>query len=582
MLTYNRPVLLNKIVSCPTPDRVKITSGAKAKNSALTEFLRERGIDANAIRQRYEQNIEQNSATTTEDVTEDTVVTISGSAATAAERRRNRAAEAAAASRARRKSKKKKRDDDSDEDFEDVIAHITRPQPGQIEFCAECSNRFTVTAYSRAAPDGEGLLCHSCGSKYAKEEKIQKKTQISSRKKKKSIAAALLDKQTAAVPKLQDMCIKIIAKYIDDVEMLGDIGDLNMEKIARILSRNRSLKDNTMKLFLGPTIKRLQFWDCSNLSSSSFELIASYCPKIESLTLSMCGQMADEVMDYYGSHFTQLRSLTINGGFLITADCWARFFKAKGSQLVKVSISNTLRFNTKSIESLAEHCGSSLEELTFSRVGSLTTEDLEKYLHKFPKLTSLELSYMRAVVKDGGFIVDVLKLIGPQLLTLNLDDGGDLSDAVLTSGIRPHCSTLQNLSLSLCESFTDAGFRELFADWSQNQGLINANFSRCTNVGDDGMQAFLEHSCKTVVVLNLNSMYLLTAATLQLMAASDCEFLSQLDLGFLRCVTDAEVELLMNKCKSLQFMEVYGNMRVTELAKIRQGVTVVGRPSDSL
>ncbi|KAK9238304.1 hypothetical protein V1525DRAFT_118682 [Lipomyces kononenkoae] len=547
-------------------------SRVRGPNSALTEFLRERGIDANAIRHRYEETLQQQASASS-----DTVVTVSGSSATS--RSRSREVETTVASSSRSRKRTKKKHEDSDDEGE-VLARMARPRPGQIEFCAECQCRFTVTAYSKAARDGNGLLCHSCGSKYAQEEKQQKKTQISSRKRKKSIAAALLDKQEFAVPKLQDMCIKLIARYIEDVEMLGDIGDFNMEKIARILSRNRSLKDNTLKLFLNPSIKRLHFWDCSNLCSDSLELIGSYCPLVESLTLSMCGQMTDKVIDYYSTNLRNLHSLTINGGFLITSGCWLRFFDAIGSQLNRFSLANTLRFNRESLEAIVRNCSGTLEELSLSRVGSLKVEDISLLL-QLPRLTALELSYMRDAITDD-IMIDLLRTFGPQLVTLNLDDSGDLTDKFLLEGVRPHCGRLQNLSLALCDGFTDIGVRDVFKDWEVNNGLINANFSRCVNVGDAGIQALIDHSAKTLVVLNLNSIYKLTSATFQLLASSDCEFLSHLDFGFVHCVGDEEIEVLTERCKSLQLIEAYGNIRITELAKIKRGVKVAGRQSDSL
>ncbi|KAK9388860.1 hypothetical protein V1515DRAFT_596274 [Lipomyces mesembrius] len=547
-------------------------SRVRGPNSALTEFLRERGIDANAIRHRYEETLQQQATGSSE-----TVVTISGSSATS--RSRSREVETTVSSSSRSRKRTKKKHEDSDDEGE-ILARMTRPRPGQIDFCAECQCRFTVTAYSKPARDGNGLLCHSCGSKYAQEEKQQKKTQISSRKRKKSIAAALLDKQEFAVPKLQDLCVKVIAKYIEDVEILGDIGDFNMEKIARILSRNRSLKDNTLKLFLNPSIRRLHLWDCSNLSSDSLELIGSYCPLLESLTLSMCGQITDKVIDYYSTNLRNLHSLTINGGFLITSGCWVRFFDTIGSQLVRFSLANTLRFNRESLQALVRNCSATVEELSLSRVGSLKNEDIPVLL-QLRELTALELSYMRDAITDDD-LIDLLRVIGPRLVTLNLDDSGDLTDKFLLEGVRPYCGRLQNLSLALCDGFTDAGVRDVFKDWEFNNGLINANFSRCTNVGDEAIQALIDHSAKTLVILNLNSVYKLTSATFQLLASSDCEFLSQLDFGFVHCVGDQEIEVLTARCKSLQLIEAYGNIRITELAKVKRGVKVLGRQSDSL
>lgn len=40
---------------------------------------------------------------------------------------------------------------------------------------------------------------------------------------------------------LGDICINMIGKYIEDVDQLGDIGNVNMEKVCKIISRSRLL-----------------------------------------------------------------------------------------------------------------------------------------------------------------------------------------------------------------------------------------------------------------------------------------------------------------------------------------------------
>lgn len=40
---------------------------------------------------------------------------------------------------------------------------------------------------------------------------------------------------------LGDICISMIGKYIEDVDRLGDIGQINMDKVCKIISRSRLL-----------------------------------------------------------------------------------------------------------------------------------------------------------------------------------------------------------------------------------------------------------------------------------------------------------------------------------------------------
>jgi DNA repair protein RAD7 len=150
-----------------------------------------------------------------------------------------------------RASKKKKKVDSDEAASDDEVdnskygrasfSHKKRAptmQPGKIDFCHICSQRFTITAYTKQSPDGEGLLCHKCG---AVEQSIMKKEEPKRKRAKvgKGTAKMILEGKEDRIGKLQDVCIKVIAKHIHDVEALGDIGAVNMDKVylSRVLIR---------------------------------------------------------------------------------------------------------------------------------------------------------------------------------------------------------------------------------------------------------------------------------------------------------------------------------------------------------
>lgn len=86
-------------------------------------------------------------------------------------------------------------------------------QAGKIDFCHICSQRFTITAYTKTSPDGEGLLCHKCG---AVEQNVPKKA--APRRKRttvgKGTAKMLLEGKEDRIGKLQDTCIKVVFKCV--------------------------------------------------------------------------------------------------------------------------------------------------------------------------------------------------------------------------------------------------------------------------------------------------------------------------------------------------------------------------------
>ena len=124
--------------------------------------------------------------------------------------------------RATKKKKKVSSEDEySDEDGEvdpskygrAAFSHKRRApvvQAGKIDFCHICSQRFTITAYTKHSPDGEGLLCHKCGAV----EQIVPKKAAPKRKRTtvgKGTAKMLLEGKEDWIGKLQDTCIKVSA-----------------------------------------------------------------------------------------------------------------------------------------------------------------------------------------------------------------------------------------------------------------------------------------------------------------------------------------------------------------------------------
>ena len=82
-------------------------------------------------------------------------------------------------------------------------------QPGKIDFCHICSQRFTITAYTKPSPDREGLLCHKCGA--VEQAAVAKKAEPKRKRTKvgKGTAKMILEGKEDKIGKLQDMCIKV-------------------------------------------------------------------------------------------------------------------------------------------------------------------------------------------------------------------------------------------------------------------------------------------------------------------------------------------------------------------------------------
>ncbi|CUM49118.1 uncharacterized protein AC631_01203 [Debaryomyces fabryi] len=621
-------------------------TGVRGPNSALTEFLRVEGItDAFRRRQERDDSASREQSPTDRNDTEESEIPLPSSRLDIHENIVNEEEdeeERAIRQAARRKRKAANRrlgggfpsesdsDDDDDKDYsDDDVRGNGFKKFGEEDNCVDCGKIFNMTVYSRYDRARKGYLCEACNENLKQREKIARRNQLNARKKRKKVAQALLDKSSVQMPTLQDICIKKITQNIDDVDALGDIGQTNMNKISMILSKNRSLNNSTMTLFLHAGLKELEFWDCSNVDSDSLNKIASYCPNLESLTLFMCGHFHNDNLKYFDSNLPHLADLSLNGPFLISDAMWQEYFENGGSRLSKFEIRNTHRFGNDSLISLLENCGSKLTKLKLSRLDGLDSApvyDLIPHYLLTSTLTSLEISYpYKEELITDDLLINILSITGESLTSLNVDGCSNLTDRFLSEGVVRFCPNLTHLSLKLLDQLTDEGFAAAFRDYSKvnSGGLINVQLTKCTGLGNNAIHSLLNYSAQTLVELSLNSIYNVDKDFLfQIFtddhhplkialkdsidnssqriapARSDEEnnrngitnfysrinfpLLTTLDIGFVRAVDDEILNFISDNCSKLTILETYGNNRCTLRANVRNDLMVIGRQNDIL
>lgn len=601
--------------------------GVRGPNSALTEFLRNEGI-TDAFRRRVEgesnQGTETPSSSGAEAPDEDEEVVSQPS------RRRNKRKEAEidqeeaeiikAAKRKRMAANKKKKlpdDSDSDDDFDgDYEDDLNNPLKrfGEIDTCVECNLKFHLNVYSRYVKTKNGYLCEDCHELLKLQEKKLKRNQLAARKTRKKVALALLNKTTVKIPSLQDICIKKISLHIEDVDVLGDIGNTNLNKISRILSKNRSLNDATLALFLTPDTKKLAFWDCSNVTSDSLNKIAAFCPQLESLTLFMCGQLHNDNFKYFQTNLPHLQELSLNGPFLISEIAWQEYLETSGKKLAKFELRNTHRFSNDSLISLLENAGHSLSSLKLSRLDGLDSQEVYLLIPHYLKTSTLqylELSHPRTpdLITDD-LLINILAITGDSLTSLNLDGCSSLTDRFLLEGLATFCPNLTHLSLKNLNNLTNDGFSQAFDQFAKiNQGLTTVDFTKCVGLADEAVYSLLRNWASSLVELNLNSIDSLTKDFLLQICTDDLHpskvaalqrieeneeseelyyehiklpLLTTCDMGFVRAVDDEILCQLSNLCPKLSILEVYGDNKCTSRANFRDGLLVIGRQNDEL
>jgi DNA repair protein RAD7 len=329
-----------------------------------------------------------------------------------------------------------------------------------------------------------------------------------------------------------------------------------MDKICQIISRSRSLDDDTLPLFLQPDLSELRLYDCSRLHTDNIEQIAYITPNLSTLQLSFCGRLIDSTLTQIVSRLNSLQHLILIGPFLITTGTWKSALETMGRKLRTFEISDTARWDESCSKTLVDKCPN-LEVVGFKRINGLSDSSVQ-WLSKLKNLKSLDLTEPVGKVTDES-IVPIVRNTGAKLEKLVLDGCVDLGDKTFQAIIQ-YCSNLHHLSLALLDKITEESVVKGFKSWTKNHGLLRLNLSRCVGIKDAGVQAILAHSGASLEWLSLNSLDELTQETFKLFLdelGNIGKGLVELDVGFVRCVNDDLVYGLSNACKELRVLKVF-------------------------
>ncbi len=349
-----------------------------------------------------------------------------------------------------------------------------------------------------------------------------------------------------------------------------------------------------MKLFLAPSVKQLRLYDCSKLDSESLQLIPAYCPHAELINLQFCGQLDNDAIDKWASTLSEtLRAVELYGPYLVRKECWHRFFEKSAGTLRSFKIRETPRFDLSCAETLVKHCPN-ITELGLAQIGPLDGPAL-KPLHAYKELTYLDISdpgvsapgVPPKSLQDED-VISLLEQVGGQLEHLNLSGNADLTDAVLSKGIRPHCPNVRVLRLAKLGELTGDGVENFFSEWKSGEqgpttapalarGLVELDVQRVLHLHDAALRAIVGHSGKTLQHLNLNSDDALTESGLHKSLNEDTTpNLRFLDVSFVRKVDDEVMQKVM-AISTLRKVHVFGCNRVSLAVKSTPALRVVGK-----
>ncbi|KAJ7451824.1 RNI-like protein [Mycena galericulata] len=489
----------------------------------------------------------------------------------------------AAEAKLKAKSKKKKKNDDDDDEDEDAYTALSKsmwtnePKPavGSFQTCATCEKQFTVTKYTMAANPGPGYLCHPCAK--ASGTDPFKKAAAPRKRKTPAEKRTVVHIEERSFPTLVTICIDVIARHIDDVESFGDIGALNMEAISKALSKNRSLTSENAPLFYGAENTKLAMYDATGLSPDAFIALGNLNPNLTSLKLDFCGPLNNTVMASWTTSFPNLVSLELLGPFLVREAAWITFLESHPNMEAFV-ITQSPRFSLDCLNALIASSKTTLRRLGLREVGKLCDEFLGP-IAEISTLTYLDLAEPSESLTDDA-VVDLLAAVGATLTHLDLSGHSALTDDMLAHGIDPHVRVLASLALTHLPELTDAGVAAFFSTF-ENGGLVRLDLARNPELGTAALEAVVAHSGASLQELNINGWK--DAEEPALSALANSRDLRKLDVGWCRSVDDFVVKKLLEGCRALVELKVWGCNRVEgKWGETRRGVKIHGIESASV
>lgn len=207
-----------------------------------------------------------------------------------------------------------------------------------------------------------------------------------------------------------------------------------------------------------------------------------------------------------------------------------------------------------------EHAAETLTELRLCEIGKMR-DDWLPVLSNLTNLTYLDLSSPSESLTDDA-VIDLLSHLGSELRHLDLSSNVGLTDKVLIEGLAVHTRVLDTLIMSTIEGLTDEGVAEFFEKYQEHQPLTKIDLTRNHNLSSDALTALVAHSGSGLVDLSING-WKETSNEALMAAAKELPRVQSIDVGWCREVDNFFIKSLLDECKALKCLKIYGCNRVT-------------------
>lgn len=254
-------------------------------------------------------------------------------------------------------------------------------------------------------------------------------------------------------------------------------------------------------------------------------------PSLQSLDVSYCRKLTDKGLKRVAEGCHDMRKLQLAGCRLIT---------------------------DMALQSLSQNCHS-LEELGLDGCTSITDFGITELVKGCKKIKFLDISKCSNVGDEG--VSRVAKACSSNLRTLKLLDCYKVKDNSMVS-LATYCKNLETLVISGCRDISDKAMKSLAS--ACGNSLKNLRMDWCLSITDSALSCILTQ-CGSLEALDIGCCEEVTDAAFDGLESDEIK-LSLKVLKVNNCceITVTGVRVLLDKCRSLEYLDVRSCPRITK------------------
>lgn len=364
-----------------------------------------------------------------------------------------------------------------------------------------------------------------------------------------------------SVPKLQDLCMDILAKNAEAISSLESVPDVIRHKLSHILCDSRKMNAQFLGLLVCGSPTEIRIRDCSWLTEEEFSRAFQQCDTslLTVLQLDQCGRclpdyLLPDTLARSANALPILTALSIKGACRLS-DAGLSALVVSAPVLRSINLSQCSLLTIDGINILANSLGSILKELYLDDCQGLDPMLMLPALLEFEQLEVLSLAGIQTV--SDAFVKELVAVCGQNFKELVLTDCMKLTDSSLKA-IAETCTGLHALDLSNLNRLTDSTLGNLANGCRKIKKL---KLSR-NAFSDEAVAAYLEASGESLKELSLNNVRKVADETAISLSRRSKKLLN-LDLSWCRNLTNEALGLIVDSCLSLRILKLFGCTQIT-------------------